>query len=363
MAHIKATKNVLLLLFVHGWHNDASDYPHKDVENFTTLLNTIKQTTAVRNRYNVYGVFLAWRGERVRGPNDAINNFISPIRNLTFYSCKATASTIADRGFLRDSIYKLTDAARSRKADPLKPVTVVIGHSFGGLILEEAIANDMSRPRAGAPAKMADLILMLNPASDSIIATITERTFRENPPVTEQNSLEGGAPRPQMISITSETDQATGLAFHIGTSLSNQFRLTRPVSVDGTMVDQKYLLTHTPGHNDYLTTHQVEHVGTIAAPGEDPFEHNLSTGEGLTFFTTGAAGKWDVWDIHPIQSRTRTPYWIVQVPKPIIAGHGDIFNPNALAMLAAFFRLNNPIPGMERPASEKPPLTRINHAL
>jgi hypothetical protein len=52
----------LLVVFVHGWHNDASNYPHKDVETFTTLLNEIGQAAPIRNKYNVYGVFLAVSG-------------------------------------------------------------------------------------------------------------------------------------------------------------------------------------------------------------------------------------------------------------------------------------------------------------
>ena len=241
-AHIAATKNVLLVVFIHGWHNDASDYPHKDVETFTTLLNKISQAASVQKKYNVYGVFLAWRGERIRGPNEAINRIITPVRSLTFYSCKATASTLANRGFLRDDIYKLTDAARSRTGDPAKPVTIVIGHSFGGLILEEAIANDMAHPRIGSPERMADLVLMLNPASDSMIAAITERDFQESPPPASQAPLPDGEPRPMMVSITSRTDNATGLAFNAGTSISNLFRRTRPVPVGNSLVDEKYLL-------------------------------------------------------------------------------------------------------------------------
>ena len=217
IAHISATKNLLLVVFIHGWHNDASNYPHKDVETFTTLLNKIGQAAPVRNKYNVYGVFLAWRGERIRGPNETFNQILTPVRSLTFYSCKATASTIADRGFLRDDIYRLTDAARSRTSDSAKPVTIVIGHSFGGLILEEAIANDMAHPRLGGPKRMADLVLMLNPASDSMITAITERAFQESPPPAAQPPLPDGEPRPTMISITSQTDNATGLAFNVGT--------------------------------------------------------------------------------------------------------------------------------------------------
>jgi|SRR5947207_3984886 len=35
------------------------------------------------------------------------------------------------------------------------------------------------------------------------------------------------------------------------------------------------------------------------------------------------------------------PCWVVKVPKEILNGHGDIFNPNAIDMMVALFRLSN----------------------
>jgi hypothetical protein len=40
----------------------------------------------------------------------------------------------------------------------------------------------------------------------------------------------------------------------------------------------------------------------------------------------------------------RVPFWIVRVPKDIIWGHGGLWSDNSVAMLAALFRIEFPLP-------------------
>jgi hypothetical protein len=49
------------------------------------------------------------------------------------------------------------------------------------------------------------------------------------------------------------------------------------------------------------------------------------------------------WQIRAYQPNKRTPYWIMQVPKAIIPNHTPIFTPEGRAMMAALFRIANPI--------------------
>jgi hypothetical protein len=46
------------------------------------------------------------------------------------------------------------------------------------------------------------------------------------------------------------------------------------------------------------------------------------------------------------------PYWDVKVDPTIIKNHGDIWNPKAQAMMAAIFRMTNPL--MNRASKVKP---------
>jgi hypothetical protein len=50
----------------------------------------------------------------------------------------------------------------------------------------------------------------------------------------------------------------------------------------------------------------------------------------------------DLWHIQPIGD-VDVPYWDVKVDPAIIKDHGDIWNPKAQAMMAAVFRMTNPL--------------------
>jgi hypothetical protein len=84
--------------------------------------------------------------------------------------------------------------------------------------------------------------------------------------------------------------------------------------------------------------------------------HNLTGG---VFTTDGAGGRLDLWHIKPV-GNVDVPYWDVKVDPTIIRDHGDIWNPKAQAMMAAVFRMTNPLINRERPIKpranlQKPP--------
>jgi hypothetical protein len=56
----------------------------------------------------------------------------------------------------------------------------------------------------------------------------------------------------------------------------------------------------------------------------------------------GAKGQLDVWQIKRV-GNVDVPYWDVQVDPSIIKEHGDIWNERAEAMVAAIFRMTNPM--------------------
>src|SRR5207244_2622638 len=121
----------------------------------------------------------------------------------------------------------------------------------------------------------ADLILTVNPASDSILARQMMAALYMRP---TENA------RPFLVSLTSTADNATGKFFPIGTSLAST----------------------TKAFND--------------VPG----------------------GTLELWQFKRV-TRVDVPYWDVKVDPSIIKDHGDIWNPRAQAMMAAIFRITNPI--------------------
>jgi hypothetical protein len=59
----------------------------------------------------------------------------------------------------------------------------------------------------------------------------------------------------------------------------------------------------------------------------------------------------DLWKIRQT-GNVDVPYWDVKVDPSIIKDHGDIWNPKAQAMMAAIFRMTNPL--MNRSSQVRP---------
>lgn len=206
-----SNKPVLLVTYIHGWHHNAKDRPPGgknpgDVQTFRCLLSELAVSDSTRN-FQVHGVYFGWRGRLIEGPLDY----------LTFLNRKAAATRVAGTP-VTETIFELIRQARK---DP-KSKCVVIGHSFGALLLEKAMAqaitgnvlaldaqNPVPQQRFNAPA---DLILLVNSAAESIYAKeMTDMFARIGYRDADNRNL------PLLISITSKGDTATGGWFPVGT--------------------------------------------------------------------------------------------------------------------------------------------------
>ncbi len=330
---IKRTPRPLVITYVHGWHNNAGS---GDVDKFSSWLLELSKTERIRESgLHLIGVYLGWRGEITDIP---------VLRQFSFYSRKSAAERLASNFDCYDAIAAISQAAReSHRTD--KQYTVLIGHSFGGLVVERAVAHAINAEIHGhAPADRslpADLILVVNPASDSVL---TRQMMAALASRRTENT------RPFLVSLTSTADAATGKAFPVSTSLAAATKVFNKVELPGSekqrlpREDERGFYTTTPGHNKFLINHQTARKETIPAPGGlKALPANLSheiTGE--DFATDGANGALDVWRFERT-GEVDVPYWNVKVDPSIIKNHGDIWNPKAQAMMAAIFRMTNPI--------------------
>ena len=343
---IKRTPRPLVITYVHGWHNDAGS---ADVAKFSDWLSEISQTQLIRSSgFHLIGVYLGWRGEITSVP---------VVRQLTFYNRKAAAERLASNFDCYDAIAAISQAAREAHGAG-EQYTVLIGHSFGGLVVERAVAHAINAEMHGHAAAdrslPADLILMVNPASDSILARqmIAALYSRHT-----ENS------RPFLVSLTSTADAATGIAFPVSTSLAATTKVFNEVPVPGAdqRESERRFYTATPGHNEFLINHEtVKLPKTIQAPGglnalQTNLSHNLIAD---VFATDGPNGTLELWQIKQT-GNVDVPYWDVKVDPSIIKDHGDIWNRKAQAMMAAVFRMTNPLmnPGKvkARAVLQKPP--------
>jgi hypothetical protein len=327
---IGQTNRPLVITYVHGWQNDAES---GDVEKFSSLLARLNRAEAIRAAgFNVVGIYLAWRGKITPVP---------VLKELSFWNRKAAAQRIASNYDCYDAIAAISEAAR--KKGGANQYTVLLGHSFGGLIVERAVAHAINAEIHGhAPADRslpADLMLVVNPAADSILARqmISALYLRDT-----ENA------RPLFVSITSKADIATSLAFPIGTEMAAVTKGFNEVPIPGApknLESERQFYTHTPGHDEFLINHvTVDRHETINSPGGLPaLEENLlhnHAGDG--FVLDAASGQLAVWQLKRIGD-VDVPYWNVKVDPSIIKNHGDLWNERAEAMMAAIFRMANPM--------------------
>lgn len=319
----------LVITYVHGWQNNARS---DDVDKFESLLARLSGAPAIRNAgFNLVGVYLGWRGK------------LSPVpvlKELSFFNRKATAERIASNFDCYDAIAALSEAARKYHGVHGQ-YTILLGHSFGGLIVERSVAHAINAEIHGhvdADRSLpADLIIVVNPASDSILA-------RQMIAALYSRRTEGT--RPFFVSITSTGDAATGLAFPLGTNLAATTKAFNKVPAPGpgnVMESERKFYTSTPGHNGMLVNHvTVKLPQTISSHGMPAFETNLAHNLSANVFTLdGPNGMLELWHIKRVGD-VDVPYWDVKVDPSIIRNHGDLWNERAEAMMAAIFRMTNP---------------------
>ena len=327
---VRITDKPLVITYVHGWQNNVES---ADVERFESLLARLNRAPAIRAvGFDVVGVYLGWRGKLTPVPI---------LKEISFGNRKATAERLASNYDCYDAIASISEEAR--KHGRARNYTVLLGHSFGGLIVERAVAHAINAEihgHADSDRSMpADLMIAVNPASDSILARQM---------ITALYSRRTEHTRPLFVSITSTGDWATGMFFPIGTGLASVtkgFNKVRPPGPVNLPESERNFYTSTPGHNRTLINRAtVDLHKTINSPQGHPaletnLEHNLV---GEVFTLDGANGKLDLWQIKRIGG-VDVPYWDVQVDPSIIANHGDLWNERAEAMMAAIFRMSNPM--------------------
>jgi hypothetical protein len=255
-------REVQVVLFVHGWKHSA-EFDDLDVRKFRDV---VLQAFADQHpeRYTL-GLYIGWRGQSVS---------VSGLDSVTFYDRKFTAEHVA-RGSIREVISRLRALQNRANPGPQKRrvhVTLA-GHSFGGLILFNAIAESLMdslvRASATEPARpIVDLVVLLNPAFE---ASRFEPLFQV---AKHKSAAQHGGGLPIFVSITSATDDATRLAFPFGRTVNSLFDHESWTDEDacpgGRQPDgdcpggdyarrlEKIANTHTPGHLDRYLTHWLE---------------------------------------------------------------------------------------------------------
>jgi hypothetical protein len=372
----------LVVVFVHGWRNDASDGNARDgnLANFKKTLadltdlelacingaETSQQRAGCTKPRPVVGIYVAWRGDYLKA--------IRPLKSIdwafdwaTFWNRNAAADRIASRPIATQALLLLLENV---KAENPNARVIAIGHSMGALLLEQAVSQTLvtrvidqfydNRDNKEIHIRpLADLVVFVNSAAQairaqSLIDTLQIRDIRLDPPKSV-TSNERGAPQapaaatgPLLISVTAHNDNATGWLFPKALTISTrhqEFQTT--IDAANKRPTQKYLMRHTPGHTPQLFSHQElyyrkENLPCRPEKSTEPEEKqnnarvsdltgvvycSESTTDGSVLaFSVQSKGGFETYRLVRDPAATNhSPYWILQVPHDVIDGHSKIF--------------------------------------
>ncbi|TKB71579.1 MAG: hypothetical protein E8D46_15655 [Nitrospira sp.] len=290
ISELSQTSNVIVLLFVHGWHHDAApdnqnlrDFAASVADTRRRLIDISNPESAVYRQSRkaltgseslsvvsiyVVSIYVGWRGRSLPGFLDY----------ATFWSRKAAAERVGE-GDLREFLSRLNTLYREKRDQRAFGTTDLFmgltsfGHSFGGQVLFRSVAYEIERELLALHAKtdtsrklneitgligFGDLVVLINPAFEALQFERIWRLSTSLPFGRQQN--------PVMLVVSSAGDVPRQVLFPIGRNLDALF--LRPDFRPG----QRALWTQALGEYEPFRTHSIEIVSDSSqlTPGFDP---------------------------------------------------------------------------------------------
>lgn len=301
-----AERGIVVFTYTHGWMNNADQSREEsDLTRFRDWSAGLAGRLEAQGESapgHVVAVYLAWRGATTRLPL---------LNTATFWDRRRTAERVASYPML-ETLIRIKTAAQSRPDSKI----IVSGHSMGGLILTKTLAPSLNalllhQGETGV-SKLTNMLVTHNPAFDGLSTYQFVDYLKRNGVTAELRTADETvepAPGPIMLSITSEADWVTSLAYPAGQILGHRSTNFRS-DLGNDTPKQSYLATRALGHIDHLISHRA-----WVEDGEIKLER-----------VPGAYND--------------TPYWIVQVSADICKDHGDIFNDRYNALYRRILHLN-----------------------
>ena len=339
------TGEISLVVYVHGWNHNASadDENVRDFRDMLLAASLVEQSNEKRpgvKARRVIGVYVAWRGKSL--------DLGAP---LTFWDSKFTAQHVA-QGSARELFSRLRGFQRAENKDPTcsaqtkrcKIRLLLIGHSFGGLILFNAISEslidslavDEDEGEGSSPVpRFGDMVVLVNPAFEASRYEPLHRIATMRPPYRKYQA-------PIFVSVTSTADWATKLAFPFGRFFNTIFEHTASTNENAAN-------SNTIGHIPRYITHRLtlSKAGNPACDGwkdlrgvkpEDMAKQlEIERNNDRAFFDGNLKDDLlpDHWTrtfcggavLAHTQYNPNSPIWNIQTDKEIIPGHNEISGP------------------------------------
>ncbi len=389
----RSNHHALVIAFLHGWKNNART-SNANVLDFRRQLNRIaaRACQGEETHCGVAGIYLAWSG-------DIVARDWNTLRTLSYFNRRDTAANVAAAP-IGDALFAIMKQVKSGPGRSTNH-SVVIGHSFGGLILENAITKQMQELgdelheelgkqntseafRLKALDNFADLVVLINQAAPATNAVTLLSHYRQDlgkvnllrPPAKSGCAANDRSQeckeltRPLILSISSESDLATRAVLPVAETIAPP--ANRPKSLPaGTQLpaglDPKKVFTTAAAFTPQLQSHELiscDHGDCAPCLKKDKYYIPVSIT--LPAYAPGSTTNKDTplkYCLVRTRDRSawnRTPYWIFTIPTEIVPDHGTIFTDRFIDFLSAFlppiekFNPTQPALPMQRMHVERP---------
>ena len=367
IARQAAEDDFLAVVYVHGWKHNAHEGDN-NIDHFRDALLRLSATEAAlsqaqhKSARRVLGVYLGWRGESVSLP---------VLDNLTFWDRKNTAHKVG-HGEVTETLNRLDQLRQTRDAlsgtGQSRSRLIVVGHSFGGAVvfsaLEQVLEERFVRT-SGAAGTDADivgfgnLVVLVNPAFEALLYSPLSDMSTERASYFESQL-------PVLAIMTSEADDATGIAFPIGRWFSTRFEKERtqlrrnPISQQTERISQRDTNVAAVGHFVPYRTHVLR-----AATNSDPAAVRARPAGERAQSVLHAAGNWE--NDQPgsqidfpgsvltrsRDSAGRNPYLVIGVDRALIPDHDSIWDPRVESFISHLILLSSQSGDLQQRRSER----------
>jgi pimeloyl-ACP methyl ester carboxylesterase len=309
---IGSSRKTAVYVFVHGWKNNASE-DSGNVWGFRRFLSDIAYRQCGTA---VVGVYIGWPGASLK--NDLF---------LSFWNREPIADTVGKSTEWADTLAQILHAAKdgpNHNYDANDATAVVIGHSFGGIVLEHAattLLHDQVIAKGDIEHLPADLFVLINEAGAAAIA----RPFIEE--LLDQKLVYYSPqrqPMPLLLSMTSVGDVATKIAYPGGEILSVNRTKTEDIKPPDQFGQKNTLIYNivTAANMLPLQSHEI-------IPYDQNKPCNLQIPPGNPAYCMNAL---------PPPTPNTTPYWIMQLPQIFVPDHSSVFQDYLLTLIGSIMQ-------------------------
>jgi len=308
-------QDFVVVVFVHGWHHNAHDNDC-NVQEARQMVRIASQQfdSAVKDgkfkrKRRVFGIYVGWRGESVNAAGLRYTTVIDR-RDAAEKVAKGSVRQLLANLHEQQLIAQATASDRERPEDrAARMYTTVVGHSFGGLIvfnaLSQQLLNDLTAAAQIACARTEaigvtrlwpDNVVLINPAFE---ATRFEPLNR----LADRAAACGySAKYPLLTVITADNDRWTGRVFTAARRVLTLFEGYDESTPQSRQTEQNANL-RAIGFVDRYRTHRL-----------------CLRSEGANSYATISATPTPVSTANP-QTLSNRAVWVVGAPPDIVDGH------------------------------------------